>query len=322
LNPSVPRSAFTLIELLVVIAIIGVLIALLLPAVQMARESASRTQCGNNLKQIGVAFHNYHEANYSLPAGIISPTGPQAGPHTKWSWMAQLLPYVEQESLYDQATAWSRAGNPIYNPPNNNPGVAAPVNTWHCPSDPRNPIFEDTFDWPGQTVAIGLTSYLGVSSGSSADVTIKAYTGCLYKDSNVRFEQITDGLSNTIVVGERPADPALNFGWWFAGGGWDSAYSGTGDVVLGARETSYAGWVNTQTAYTLDEGPCTASSTGLQPGTVSGGCDQVHFWSLHTGGANFLLADGSVRLVLYSGNAVLPQMATINGGEAVNVSSF
>ncbi len=121
--------------------------------------------------------------------------------------------------------------------------------------------------------------------------------------------QITDGTSNTILVGERPPSVDLIYGWWFAGAGWDG--SGVGDVVLGAREYGYASAMG-----------CSAAYVGLQPGTIQNPCDQVHFWSMHTSGANFLMADGSARFVKYGGNTILPQMATIAGGEAVDATQF
>jgi len=118
------------------------------------------------------------------------------------------------------------------------------------------------------------------------------------------MEDITDGKSQTLIVGERPPSPDLEFGWWFAGAGYDG--SGDGDVILGAIETRYAAALG-----------CPASKAGFQGGTITDRCDQVHFWSLHGSGAHFVFADGAVRFLDYSAAAVLPALATRNGGEVV-----
>src|SRR5262249_25673187 len=113
------------------------------------------------------------------------------------------------------------------------------------------------------------------------------------------------GTSNTLMIGERPPSNDLYYGWWFAGAGYDG--SGTGDVVLGARETGYA----------ADLG-CSSAYTEFKAGKLNNDCDQAHFWSLHPGGANFALGDASVRFVTYSANPSLPALVTRSGGETVN----
>jgi len=137
--------------------------------------------------------------------------------------------------------------------------------------------------------------------------------GMLYHSSKVKAEDVTDGLSNTAMVGERPPSVDLWFGWWFAGAGYPDTSGqqlGVGDVVMGAREEGYAQWLNCKP---------TASNVGLRPGNIDNFCDQSHWWSQHPGGTNFLIADGSVRFVSYHGDAVLPQFFTRNGGEAAEL---
>jgi prepilin-type N-terminal cleavage/methylation domain-containing protein len=304
------RSGFTLIELLVVIAIIAILIALLLPAVQSARESASRTSCSNNLHQIGLGLHKYADENQgSLPPGVV-----YNYPQYYWSWMDLILPQMEQDALYKEAytyatTApggwgWWPWGDFWDNPPATlpNPVLGMPVKTYGCPSDFRTLVATSDPATFGLQGPVAFTAYVGVSSGTSADFSTYQRTGLFSWVTSVRLVSIKDGLSNTLMVGERPPSKDLDYGWWFAGAGYDG--SGTGDVLLGAREYGYAAAMG-----------CPSSKVGLQPGFLTEACDQVHFWSMHLNGANFLLADASVHYLIYANNGFLPALATYNGGE-------
>ncbi len=302
---SLRRAGFTLIELLVVIAIIAILIALLVPAVQKVREAAARTQCVNNMKQMTLATHSFHDSFKVLPQGVMwQDPYPSGYPYYYWSWMAQILPYVEQGPLYNQADAWAKT---VQNwpwgatPATCNPALAVSVPIYTCPSDTRSLVAQFAQDG----IFVAFTSYLG-NSGTRTG----SYDGVLYSQSNVRLTDITDGTSNTLMVGERPPSNDLVWGWWFAGAGYDGAYTGsakgTGDVVLGSAEAGYAAYFG-----------CPASSVGFQPGNVDDPCAQVHHWSMHPGGANFALCDGSVRFIAYSAANVIPVLATRAGGEAV-----
>jgi len=321
------RRGFTLIELLVVIAIIAILIGLLVPAVQKVREAASRSQCQNNLHQIGAALHNYHGVYKKFPSGSHS----TFDNYWYWSWLAFILPYIEQDNLYKQAvhyaqTGTTAAGGTVGTSPGGNtwwwnPALGAPQIAFICPADPRGEAetVGNTPAWlsyagmnPGTAVAF--TMYLG-SNGTNSS----AKDGVLYLDSHVRFVDITDGTSNTLLVGERPPSQDLNFGWWFAGYGYDG--TGTGDVVMGAREVNYTSSAqlnnfnpSTGSATTVS---CSATNVGLQMGNAQNPCDQTHYWSPHSAGANFLFADGSVHFLALSANSVLPALATRNGGETI-----
>jgi prepilin-type N-terminal cleavage/methylation domain-containing protein/prepilin-type processing-associated H-X9-DG protein len=312
---SIRERGFTLIELLVVIAIIAILIGLLLPAVQKVREAAARTKCANNLHQMAIACHNYHDVNGKLPPGVNYPPVQTPNYFYYWSWMAMIMPYIEQDNLYKQADTWQRMGGYHYWPWGDfwngyssaqpNPALSKVMSTYNCPMDVRTLVNSSTDDGYGGKMVVAFTAYEGVN-GITGDFGHLPANGCMFFRSDIRLTQITDGTSNTFLIGERPPSQDLYYGWWFAGAGWDG--SGVGDVVLGSYEQGYANALG-----------CPQSKLGFQPGNVNNPCDQVHFWSLHTNGANFAKADGSVRFETYGmSQAVLNAMCTRNGGEVLN----
>lgn len=287
------RQAFTLLELLVVIAIIGVIISLMLPAVQRVRDASLRVSCSDHLRQIGLALHQYHDTHHVLPPGM---TGGGKGSYSFLGWEARLLPFIEQNSLW-QATqlAYKQAPKPFDNPPHI--GLDTVIVLYTCPADARVQQAQISRG----IIRVAFTSYLGVEG-----LDLGTTNGMLYKDSAVRFADVTDGLSNTLLAGERPPSTDLYEGWWYAGTGQN--YTGSLDMVLGVRERMAVRFPG-----------CRPGPYEYAPGRLSNQCDQFHFWSLHFGGAHFLYADGSVHFLSYSANNLLPALATRAGGEAVAI---
>ena len=191
-NPATPRRldrGFTLVELLVVIAIIGILVALLLPAIQAAREAARRTQCINHLKQIGVAMHNYHDTYNILPPSYVP-----SGPDVQWGWGLLILPFMENQALFDEIDPirWGGGGgNPVHRA-SQNANLRVRIGSYRCPSDPYRP---DTNPYFTGTGPAGASNYV-VSEG------VAAYDNGARHTAN-RFSDIVDGLSNTLLASER-----------------------------------------------------------------------------------------------------------------------
>jgi prepilin-type N-terminal cleavage/methylation domain-containing protein len=291
-----PRYAFTLLELLVVLAIIAVLMGLILPAVQRVRDAAARVSCANNLHQLGLAAHQYHDTMGSLPPGMRSPAV-RNQPYPFASWLTMLLPYVEQGNLWNATvTAYRQSRSPFKNPPH--VGLATVVPTFACPADPRSRQVQFA---PRDKFYVALTSYLGVEGRD-----LYSCDGVLFRDSAIRFADITDGSSNTLLAGERPASADLQFGWWYAGAG--QRFSGSAEMVLGVREPNLM---------PVTKGSCPPGIYSFAPGRLDNPCDMFHFWSPHIGGAFFLFADGSAHFLSYSAAALLPALASRAGGEPV-----
>jgi prepilin-type N-terminal cleavage/methylation domain-containing protein/prepilin-type processing-associated H-X9-DG protein len=295
IGPPRRRAGFTLIELLVVIAIIAVLIALLLPAVQSAREAARRAQCVNNLSQIVIALQNYDSSHEMLPPGVVNPTGPisNAAKGYHHSWVVQILPYIEQANAFRKVDF--KAG--VYDLANSTVRQHS-MQSFLCPSD-----------WgPGGSGGVAQTSYAACHNDTEApiDVTNK---GVFYLNSHTRYEDIPDGSSFTIFVGEK-ARTGLELGWM---SGTRATLRNTGTPInggLGGGAVPIPPAVDDQ-----DEAPA-----GGDDGTGSyvGG-----FSSKHPGGANAAFGDGSVRFLKSSiSNKVLRRLGNRADGELISADQF
>ena len=314
------RNAFTLVELLVVIAIIGILVGLLLPAVQAAREAARRMQCTNNLKQLGLALHNYHDTVRAFPASMYFQTPyltargnrPQRAPG--WTWSSMILPYVEQSALYQQINF----SLPVVNPANQRLVQTSQAYA-RCPSSPQFPFIEVG---PASTPAsinppnyrFAPTNYV-VCSGSFNnsqyyDSAAGLKNGTFYEDSKHNLRDLTDGTSNTFMVGETkfygngaPAGPAGTFYW---------------DPSLYAR---------VQAGIPTADGPeciARAGQVRINPPMLTASALDLRnsFSSLHTGGAQFVFGDGSVRFISQSINHTGITYAQFTTGGATLLGTF
>jgi prepilin-type N-terminal cleavage/methylation domain-containing protein/prepilin-type processing-associated H-X9-DG protein len=328
---SVRKRGFTLIELLVVIAIIAILIALLLPAVQQAREAARRTQCKNNLKQFGLAFHNYHETHNIFPFGYYV-----GGDLNASTWGIQLLPYLEQNPLYQQIDQKSPAfneGPAIGKPggPQNVAAISTVLTVFLCPSatgeDKYNGLIPTGAGGPGVpplnlTWTGGRSDYC-ITTGVRGDFGNIAYAGNqggqregaiqpggLFGAADNKIRNILDGTSSTFLLGERlggttiyrvnQVDTALTAALGPTnGGGW-------GDILNGEHWLKGSLYDGTDGP---DGGPCAINCTNLRG---SG------FYSFHPGGAQFLMCDGSVRFISANIAAhTLASLITRKKGEVV-----
>jgi type II secretory pathway pseudopilin PulG len=293
----------------VVIAIIAILIGLLLPAVQKVREAAARAQCSNNMKQIALGLHNYHDAYKRLPP----PRGDLQDPNqytvftVYGGWMCDLLPFIEQDNLKRALTYYP---NFNFNAFLNN--YNKPVPTFICPS-----VARDLTNVPGGDGAF--TCYLGVT-GNNNDVGSQFFgpTNGIFDigAKGVRLTDITDGTTNTLMIGERPPAGDLYWGWWSVSD-YDcllsvsdqigpNFYPGSGCITPGIFR-----------APTQNELSANAGGSGNY---CAGGSN--HYWSYHTGGSNWALGDGSVRFFAFATDAqTILNMASRAGGEVINWSN-
>jgi prepilin-type N-terminal cleavage/methylation domain-containing protein len=287
------RQAFTLIELLVVLAVIGILIAILLPAVQAARASARRTLCTNNMKQLGLAVLNYYDVYQRFPIFGFEQTG----------WTCVILPFIEADAIY--STTSKRVGS------DSGPWVATPVSGFMCPDHP-NTSGQSNSTIYADFGTRGLTNYLGVAGRRVTERYSPAGdTGILgawvNNNTGVALGMIGDGVSNTLLMGERPPGPSDtgDWGWWAGRNDWDIIMYST--VVLTDAPPSLI------SGYKGCKYPAVYSA-----GRLENPCDQDHFWSLHAGGGNWTMTDGSVHFIPYNVSpAVIDQLVTRDQGEVV-----
>jgi prepilin-type N-terminal cleavage/methylation domain-containing protein/prepilin-type processing-associated H-X9-DG protein len=288
------RTGFSLVEVLVVLGIIGVLLGLLLPAVQQTRQAAARASCQDHLRQTGLALHGFHAVNGAFPA---------VDNHTSLSWMVAVLPYLEQESLYAVSVAASQTDSrSLDNPPHL--GLATVISVFVCPDDSR--LLSPLADSQGLDAAF--TSYIGNGGGLPAGASV-GLAGIFGDSSGVRLSDITDGTSTTLLVGERFPPGNLQAGLWYPG------YTTLAPGYRGPNVMLIAGLGNDGI---VDPACFTLRGTfGL--GRLDNPCDRFHYWSLHTGGANFLFADGSVHFLSYSAEPLIIPLSTRSGGEPVSL---
>jgi prepilin-type N-terminal cleavage/methylation domain-containing protein len=320
------RQGFTLIELLVVIAIIAILIGLLLPAVQKVREAAARMQCTNNLKQLGIALHAHHDARNGLPPGCAEDQAPFGTAAGGWgsSWKVYILPYIEQDNIYRQ---WQFNGTSSgYTNANNMPLVnRITIKAFRCPSSPI-PEFYASSNNAGSIQM--MSSYTGIA-GSAIDSgvnTTNGYGYCsgggvLFANSQVKLTDITDGTSNTIMVGEqsdhlRDANNSPIPGAYTAitsqgPHGWTM---GAGQQAVGAAYTDRHFNCTTVRYMINQRGLTNSNSTGTSENTGN----NIPLSSGHTGGVVVGLGDGSVRFLSSTTPLLtLQQLSSRAGGEVI-----
>jgi prepilin-type N-terminal cleavage/methylation domain-containing protein/prepilin-type processing-associated H-X9-DG protein len=313
------RAGFTLIELLVVIAIIAILIGLLLPAVQKVREAAARMKCSNNLKQIGLALHAYHDARGYFPHATyndVDGTGwtpaPYNGTQDRRCWALDIMAYVEQDNLFRWFDTFMSTGQTALSFPGLDTVV---VKTFMCPSDPTSPKTQTywggtagqaTQGFSGNYLVCGGNGYFNDGNGANSD-RADIRNGIFFARSRTRFTDITDGTSNTAMTSEIILSPDTN-GHDIRGRYFNPAHSGVMFSTLYSPNNLIADQHDWCQATPVKRAPCIWTSANIF----------VSARSYHSGGVNVGLADGSVRFVTDGVNLTAWRaIGSRNGGEVV-----
>jgi type II secretory pathway pseudopilin PulG len=266
-----------LIELLLVVGIIGVLLGLLLPAVQEIRKTSARMSCANNMRQVGQALQTYHASYHAQFPNSLIGGGYDNGTGYLASNFWLIRPFTDYVDV------------PVQN--------IIPMLT--CPMDPRSGDFQN----PSQPA--GLTSYVFVEGPDIDQAAVMSHPpvagtgkGIITFGTSVQMTDIRDGPTKTVAMGERPPSPDVYWGWW--------GYAGF-DTQLGTASTVY------YFAQDQNGNPCPTGPQLFQPGSFDNPCDTSHFWSGHPGGGNWLIGDGSVQFLTYSASAVLVELSKRSG---------
>lgn len=300
------RKAFTLLELLVVLAIIAVFMGLLLPAVIRIRATVDRIRCQNNLKQIGLACHNYHDSFGAFPPGYTAwPNRDSSVTTPGWGWASHLLPFIEQQAVYNRI----HFDLPIEDPLNAE-ARNTPISIFICPADTDVPAMFNVESAGGQTIAEAAPlSYAACWGEGELDEIPGPKEGIFYRNSRVRLTDITDGTSNTTMIGDRA--------WSHAMSPWAGAVP-RGVLLPGPLNP----WRNTAPAVAPATQLVLAHNRSINDNYDKDGSLDDYFGN-HPGGINMLFADGSVHFLRSTiDRAVLRAMGTRAGGEVVDPGDF
>jgi prepilin-type N-terminal cleavage/methylation domain-containing protein/prepilin-type processing-associated H-X9-DG protein len=316
-----PIAGFTLIELLVVVAIIGVLVGLLLPAVQSAREAARRTQCQNNLRQVGIGLHNHHAARDCFPSTVSTGS-------VRHYWCAQMLPYMDNNplaGLYDYTVLWNHV--------NNREAVQVPLSFMTCPSTPGGPLQHPRFKTVAPAWGAAAADYMG-SSGPNPELWSSTPPVVTYPNPPIgrgffagtslpgrkgrQARHMTDGLSQSIAIVESAGRPQVwAFGRMVPNSGLSSSPTGTKYYV------SLCGWADPNikdcTGFRFDPSQADPANQSVAPGPqLINGSNTGGIYAFHPGGANALFADASVRFLAEGASPdVIAAMLTVQAGDTV-----